>query len=112
MKNDNRYERHKALCDQLNETYINKNKDYGNSFGEMFVELGIITAVTRIGDKYNRIKSLAIKSPDERKIKDETIKDTLLDMANYCIMTVIEMETAAHAETETGIKVITIPKRR
>lgn len=86
-----RYKRHKELCGQLNSTYIAKNHDYGNSFGDMFRELGIITAVTRIGDKYNRIKTLV--KTGKAQVKEESVKDTLLDMANYCIMTVIEMET-------------------
>lgn len=86
----NRYNRHKEICGQLNNTYIAKNIDYGNSFGDMFHELGIITAVTRIGDKYNRIKALVKNGA--ALVKEESIKDTLLDMANYCIMTVIEME--------------------
>lgn len=83
---------HKELCEKLNETYKNKNSDYGNSFGETFNKLGIVSAVTRISDKYNRLVSLCTKSEEERRVKDESIVDTLLDMANYCIMTVIELE--------------------
>ena len=30
--------------------------------------------------------------PDRQRVKSESITDTLLDMANYCIMTVIEIE--------------------
>lgn len=90
----NKTAKHKQICEYLTETYKSKNADYGNSFGEMFAELGIITAVTRIGDKFNRIKNLAKKSPQDMQVKSESIKDTLLDMANYCIMTVIEMEKA------------------
>lgn len=85
-----RYKKHKEICSQLNHTYIAKNKDYGNSFGEIFQELGIITAVARIGDKYNRIKTLVKNG--KANIKTESIKDTLLDMANYCIMSVLELE--------------------
>ena len=85
--------KHKEICESLNDVYVRKNKDYGDSFGQMYQDLGIISAVTRIGDKYNRLKSLATKPAEERAVKDESIKDTLLDMANYCIMTVIEMET-------------------
>lgn len=85
-----RLDRHKELCGYLTETYEQKNADYGNSFGDMFAELGIITAVTRIGDKYNRIKNLVVHPTPN--VKDETIIDTLLDMANYCVMTVIEIE--------------------
>ena len=82
---------HKAICEELNKIYAKKNSDYGNSFGETFDKLGIISAVTRISDKYNRLASLCTKPEEERKVKDESITDTLLDMANYCIMTVIEM---------------------
>lgn len=83
---------HEEICKKLNETYKNKNHDYGNSFGETFNKLGIISAVTRISDKYNRLVSLCMLPEEERKVKDEPISDTLLDMANYCIMTIIELE--------------------
>lgn len=87
---ESKYKRHEEICKMLNDTYIRKNKDYGDSFGEMFQELGIITAVTRIGDKYGRLKNLV--KVGERQVKDESLRDTLLDMANYCIMTVMELE--------------------
>lgn len=88
---DTKIQMHKDLCKELNETYEKKNHDYGDSFSETFNKLGIISAITRITDKYNRLVSLCTKSEDERRVKDESITDTLLDMANYCIMTVIEM---------------------
>lgn len=88
----NEVKKHQELCEHLTETYKNKNADYGNSFSEMFAELGIITAITRIGDKYNRLKNLTTKSPQDIQIKNETIRDTLLDMANYCILTIMELD--------------------
>ncbi len=88
----NKTEQHREICEKLNEIYKKKNKDYGDSFGETFRKLGIISAITRISDKYNRICSLATKSESERQVKDETIRDTLLDMANYCIMSIIELD--------------------
>ena len=87
----NKIKMHKELCDELNKVYEKKNHDYGDSFGQTFNKLGIISAVTRITDKYNRLVSLCTKSEEERKVKDESIEDTLLDMANYCMMTVIEL---------------------
>ena len=86
-----RVQKHREICEELNKVYAQKNSDYGNSFGKTFDKLGIISAVTRISDKYNRLVSLSTKTEEERKVKDESITDTLLDMANYCIMTVIEM---------------------
>lgn len=86
----NKIERHKQIAMELSSIYENKNHDYGDSFGKTFQSLGIISAVTRITDKYNRLVSLATKH--EQQVEDESIIDTLLDMANYCIMTVIELE--------------------
>ncbi|MHB8084030.1 DUF1599 domain-containing protein [Clostridium botulinum] len=82
-------ERHKSICGELNKIYRNKNHDYGDSFGETYKKLGIISAVTRITDKVNRLQSLTVK---DQKVKDESIKDTLKDLANYSIMTLIELE--------------------
>ena len=91
---------HKEICEELNKIYAQKNHDYGNSFGETFDKLGIISAITRISDKYNRLCALATKPEEERQVKDESITDTLLDMANYCIMTVIEMHKDENNEND------------
>ena len=82
-------EQHLMVCNQLNALYEQKNKAYGDSFGETFNKLGIVSAITRISDKYNRLVNLATH-PDINK-GDEAIEDTLLDMANYCIMTYMEL---------------------
>lgn len=74
----------KAITEHMADTYERKNHDYGNSFDESLDEFGLIAAVVRMEDKMNRIKSLTRK---EAKVKDESIKDTLLDLANYSIMT-------------------------
>ena len=50
----------------------------------------MVSAVTRITDKTNRLQSLCV---NQQKVKDESIKDTLMDLANYAIMTLIEMES-------------------
>lgn len=73
------------ITSKMNDIYIRKNHDYGNSFEQSLNEEGLAAARIRIGDKWNRFKTLS-KNKDI-KVKDESIKDTLLDMANYCIMT-------------------------
>ena len=80
---------HYAICQKLNQVYKAKNHDYGDSFGDTYKKLGIISAVTRLSDKMNRLMSLAVKH--DVQVKDEKIEDTLLDMANYAIMTLIEL---------------------
>lgn len=82
-------QKHLDICEQLTLMYINKNADYGDSFGDTFNKLGMISAVTRITDKTNRLQSLCV---NQQKVKDESIKDTLMDLANYAIMTLIELE--------------------
>ena len=82
---------HKDITEELNKIYIAKNADYGDAFGETYRKLGIISAVTRITDKVNRLQSLATKSEEERMVKDESIVDSAKDLANYAIMLLIEM---------------------
>lgn len=82
-------EQHYAICQKLNQVYKAKNHDYGDSFGDTYKKLGIISAVTRLSDKMNRLMSLAVSH--NAQVKDEKIEDTLLDMANYAIMTLIEL---------------------
>lgn len=84
--------RHKEICLGLNELYARKNADYGDSFHQTFVEEGMAMARIRLGDKFNRFKTLS--RGGEQKVHDESLKDTLLDLANYAIMTVLEMEVA------------------
>ena len=81
---------HQELCNQIHAIYKQKNAAYGDSFGETYRKLGIISAVTRITDKYNRLVNLA--THNDVSVGDESLEDTLLDMANYCLMTVIELE--------------------
>jgi hypothetical protein len=80
---------HREICERLNKIYTAKNKDYGDSFGEGFQEYGLTMSAIRLDDKLHRFKQL-IKQ--EAEVKDESIIDTLMDLANYSIMTIIELE--------------------
>ena len=87
--------RHKEICDGLNELYARKNHDYGDSFHTTFVEEGLAMARIRLGDKFSRFKTLSRLScndRDQQQVTNESIRDTLLDLANYAIMTVLEMD--------------------
>lgn len=74
------------ITTNMAKTYAAKNHDYGNSFEQSCDKFGIIASVVRLGDKMNRIESLTTKGAE---VKEESIKDTLLDLANYAIMTVM-----------------------
>ncbi len=85
-------ERFRKIASELGDLYEKKNKAYGNSFSDTYKKLGIISAVTRISDKFNRLCNLAT-NPNIDDL-DESLEDTLRDMASYCIMTVMELENA------------------
>lgn len=87
----------KQITENMYNTYCAKNADYGNSFGESVQEFGLVAATVRMNDKMNRFKALT-KPNAKMQVKDEALADTLLDLANYCIMTVIEMKKGAANE--------------
>lgn len=80
--------KHWKICEQLNQIYKSKNSDYGNSFSKQFKEYGLVSSAIRLEDKFLRFKNL-IKN--EAQVKEESVEDTLLDLANYAIMTVMEL---------------------
>lgn len=82
-------EKFTEITSNMAKTYAAKNHDYGNSFEQSLDKFGLVASVVRLGDKMNRIESLTKKGA---QVKDESIKDTLLDMANYAIMTVMWMD--------------------
>lgn len=82
---------HQEICKELNALYERKNHDYGDSFHQSFLEEGLAMARIRLGDKYSRFKTLSRKDSKQR-VDDESIRDTLIDLANYAIMTVMEMD--------------------
>lgn len=86
--------KHRIICEELSNIYERKNRDYGNSFHNTFVEEGYAMARIRLSDKLNRFKTLT--RTGEQHVTDESVRDTLLDLANYAIMTVIEMESGKH----------------
>lgn len=85
---------HEAICENLNEIYTQKNNDYGDSFAEMRKEYPNAILI-RIHDKYARLKRLM--SGIEQQVNGESIEDTLMDLANYCIMELVERERDKHS---------------
>lgn len=83
-------DRFAEITKKMLETFKKKNHDYGNSFEESLNEEGVAAARIRMGDKWNRFKTLSKGA--NIKVNDESISDTLLDLANYCIMTKIWLD--------------------
>lgn len=74
----------KGITQEMTDTFCKKNHDYGNSFFESLDKRGLVAALVRMEDKMNRLNSL---ESNKAMVKDEAIEDTLLDLANYSIMT-------------------------
>lgn len=83
---------HDSICKTLRDIYISKNEDYGDSTHKSYRDYGMVSFVVRMQDKLNRIYNLACKNSD-RKVEDEKVEDTLLDLANYAILALIELKT-------------------
>lgn len=82
-------EKHKELCERIHATCVAKNHDYGNSASELYKKFGLISYVVRMNDKINRINTLLY---NKAKVDDEKITDTILDLANYCLLAVCDIE--------------------
>lgn len=78
----------KQIANGLTELYERKNADYGNSFSKTFDEFGMTSTIVRLSDKLERLKTL---TKQEAKVKDESIQDTVMDIAVYAMLTLMEL---------------------
>lgn len=83
-------DRFREIAEAMADLYEKKNKDYGNSYSKSIERYGAVAGLVRISDKFNRLENLMLNG--ECEIKDESIKDTLIDLANYSIMLYMEVE--------------------
>lgn len=85
----NREELFKEITTEMLNLYIKKNTDYGSSVSDTYKDFGLVSFLVRIQDKLNRLKTL---SKQDSLVKDEKIEDTLIDLANYSILALIELK--------------------
>jgi hypothetical protein len=76
----NRVEQMKKIQQEALELFTRKNIDYGDAFAEF----GVIGVLMRIEDKLKR--SVSITKNGVNLVKDEKIRDTLIDLHNYAAM--------------------------
>ena len=97
---------HSKIIEGLHELYIQKNHDYGDSVHDTYTKYGLVSFLVRMEDKLNRVRTLSksnIKESDI-KVQDEKIEDTLLDLANYAILAVMELRlNTKYNNTKTDI---------
>lgn len=88
------------VTSELEDLYIRKNTDYGDSFNDSMDMFGMPSVAIRLYDKTKRIITL---SSNDRLVNDESIRDTLIDMANYSIMAVMWLDEANRKKEERDI---------
>ena len=94
------------LYDNLS-LFLTKNHDYGDSFFKTWYKMkdnGILSAYSRISDKFNRFEHYILNLRNkEGYVCDESVIDTLLDMANYAIMTTVAIKIKSLPQKETKV---------
>lgn len=85
----------KEVQEELLTTYERKNHDYGDSVHKTFEQFGITSFLVRLSDKLNRAITLSKK---EALVNGESMRDTLLDLANYATLAVVELDNEKPAE--------------
>ena len=75
------------VCNEVKDLLIRKNHDYGNSFSKQYEKYGLLSGIIRMDDKMSRIENLMKR---DAKV-DESIEDSIRDLAGYAILTLVEM---------------------
>ena len=78
-------------CNDLARILKEKNKKYGDSFFKTADEYGNAVLLLRVQDKLNRLKRLLILK-DNFSGLEESVEDTLLDLAGYAVLSKIYLE--------------------
>lgn len=74
----------------MSDTFAKKRKDYGQTTTETYDKFGPVSMLTRMHDKMGRLDNLLGRA-QENNVLNESIEDTLLDLANYALITILEM---------------------
>ena len=94
------------LLEKMKEFHIKKNADYAGDvplnnlkYSEVFGIEAWRGVLIRMGDKWSRI--LELTKNGKTHVEDEKLEDTLLDMANYCLLCIILMREAGNNKSES-----------
>ena len=89
---------HAKIIEEIHDMFVRKNADYGNSFENSLDEWGLIVSAMRVQEKLDRVKT-SLKQ--ELKVKDESVEDSFLDIANYAIMTAMWLRKEKEKKEES-----------
>ena len=81
--------RFRFITEEMTDLYSRKNTDYGDAFTQSLDEDGLLVSKIRIKDKLNRFSQLI---NNDAVVDDESMRDTLIDLANYTVMTLMWLD--------------------
>lgn len=96
--NDVKLNFHACICEQIKDTYKRKNADYGDSFAILRKRYPN-QVIIRLHDKLLRLERL-LDPEYKAKVSDESIEDTLIDLANYAILELVELRFDKRSKSE------------
>lgn len=94
---DKRIQQMRCVHSEALELFSRKNKDYGDAFAQY----GTIGVLVRLGDKIQRL--LSIQKNGIQMVKQETLRDTLLDLHNYSAMAIFLMDEQEYKSILTDV---------
>lgn len=86
LDNESRF---RFITEEMATLYSRKNADYGDTFSQSLDEDGLLVSKIRLKDKLGRFSQLI---NNDALVSDESMRDTLIDMANYAVMTIMWMD--------------------
>ena len=91
-------DRHKKILDKMHDIYVSKNHDYDDSFSYIYQKYGQNHALAMIETKFRRLESLNKKTA---QVANESAIDSLYDLANYAVLTIMEIEKSDNSEKKS-----------
>lgn len=74
-----------VVFDDVTETLICKNTDYGN----VWEKNGVVGLLVRLGDKLTRLETISNR---RALVADETVRDTLVDIIGYATLAILAID--------------------
>lgn len=114
MKRSDFVELHGSFCDSLKTITAAKNADYTGASDTPFYNFETVERLkicsteqgflTRMTDKLARISSIV--ATGKTHVKDESVADTLLDLANYSIILACYLRWKKESTADSGQEVV------
>ena len=86
MTQEEKNEMFHKVVNRMANLYVKKNENYGNSFSKLYEDLGPVAGLVPLHNKLDRLTNLVRGGKNDF----ESIEDTLIDLANYAVMNLIE----------------------